>query len=294
MGQTGLQDGAIRAQARSALYGLLACAFAYPEPVHRSEMAELDAALAELPNGLSAEARALAADLPDGVTLEDAFIRIFTHSLSKDCPPFETSYTATDIFQQTQQMADIAGFYRAFGVEVTPGTERVDHICAELEFMQLLTAKEAYARLHLGAPRVGQGRRAQRLFVRDHLGCWAPAFGRRLAALDPTGWYGRAGVLLAAWMEQECRTLTATPAVPATAPTLAWPEPDDGGCGPTNEPVGTAAGSCADGALPPSPPRAHPEARVRTEGDCLGSHERHADAASPRGGTGAALPIVQR
>jgi TorA maturation chaperone TorD len=214
---------------RSAVYGLLAQALAFPHAGQGAAITELLPALAALPGMVAGDADELAGSLPEREVLAVEYARLFTHSTSRDCPPFETAYAAKEIFQQTQQMADIAGFYRAFGVEVTPGGERVDHICAELEFMQLLAAKEAYAYQHMGAARVRQCRKAQRLFLRDHLACWGPGLGRRLAMLDRSGWYGRAGRLLAGWLEEECRALDVTPVQTTDTPVLPWPEPDEEG-----------------------------------------------------------------
>ena len=45
---------------------------------------------------------------------------------------------------------------------------------------------------------------AVRLFLRDHLGRWAPAFGTTLGRLDPGGFYGALGRLLAAFVAAEC------------------------------------------------------------------------------------------
>lgn len=233
-------------RARSAVYALLARAFAYPEPAHVAAIREIGTALATAVNGLYAEAVALAATTPAPEALVTAFVRLFSHGVSHDCPTFETAYTARDAFQQAQQMADIAGFYRAFGVRHAPGGERPDHISAELEFMHFLTLKEAYAREVLGAPRVRQCRRAQALFLRDHLACWAPAFGRRVALLDPGGWYGRAGRLLAEWVETECQALCVQPAMAVAGPRLPWPEPDDGTCG-----IADTTGDPCAGCAPP-------------------------------------------
>jgi TorA maturation chaperone TorD len=233
-----------QAVGRSAVYGVLAQAFAFPHAGQRAAIDEVLPALAVLPEAIADDVDELVASLPEREALAADYARLFTHSTSRDCPPFETAYAAKEIFQQTQQMADIAGFYRAFGVEPAPGGERVDHICAELEFMQLLAAKEAYAYQHMGAARVRQCRKAQGLFLRDHLACWGPGLGRRLAMLDPYGWYGHAGRLLARWLEEECRALDVTPAQAADTPVLPWPEPDEEG--PTDSPF-LAEGLDCDG-----------------------------------------------
>ena len=59
---------------------------------------------------------------------------IFGLVISKECPPYETQYCPqTFSVYRSGRMADIAGFYSAFGV--TPSRdqpERVDHIALEL------------------------------------------------------------------------------------------------------------------------------------------------------------------
>jgi TorA maturation chaperone TorD len=71
------------------------------------------------------------------------------------------------------ELADIAGFYRAFGVEITPGTERPDHIAVELEFMHLLAVKEVVAAgREDGGEHARICRDARATFFRDHLGRW--------------------------------------------------------------------------------------------------------------------------
>jgi hypothetical protein len=98
---------------------------------------------------------------------------------------------------RTFEMADVGGFYKAFGVEVGEGGERVDHITAELEFMNLLAVKESIA-----LQEEGQGeharicRDASRAFLRDHLVRWAPRLGESLAEADGDPIYSAAGRLL--------------------------------------------------------------------------------------------------
>jgi TorA maturation chaperone TorD len=75
-------------------------------------------------------------------------------------------------------------------------------------------------------------RDATRAFLRDHLGRWAPAFGAGLERLDPAGFYGALGRLLAAVAAAECRRLGVA-AGPALL-RLRSPAPDDTpmACGP--------------------------------------------------------------
>lgn len=109
------------------------------------------------------------------------FVRIFGHTVSADCPPYEAQYGVPHVFAQTQTLADLVGFYRAFGLEVRRGAgERLDHLGVELEFMQVLTYREAYALRHHGRERADLCRDAQRKFVRDHLSTWVDDFGMRL------------------------------------------------------------------------------------------------------------------
>lgn len=98
---------------------------------------------------------------------------------------------------RTFELADVAGFYRAFGVEVEEGGERVDHIAVELEFMHLLAAKECVALNDEGwGEHAETCRNASRAFLRDHLLRWAPRLGDQLAESLGSPLYARAGRLL--------------------------------------------------------------------------------------------------
>ncbi len=122
----------------------------------------------------------------------NAYIATFGHAARGSCPLNEIEYgdIKADPLFQPHRLADLAAFYRAFGLEVAEDAgERHDHICLELEFMCVLAAKEAYALEHQhDATQLAQCREAQKKFLREHLGRWTPAFTRRLAAAtnEPT------------------------------------------------------------------------------------------------------------
>jgi hypothetical protein len=115
----------------------------------------------------------------------------FGHAARGSCPLNEIEYgdlNADPLFQP-HRLADLAAFYRAFGLEVTPDAgERLDHISFELEFMCVLAAKEACGwEPNQDTSLAMISRDGQRKFLREHPGRWLPAFARRLsgATQDP-------------------------------------------------------------------------------------------------------------
>jgi TorA maturation chaperone TorD len=162
-----------------------------------------------------------------------AHARLFGHSRGLVCP-FETEYGASDAFRQPQELADIAGTYRAFGLEpLEGGDERVDHAACECEFMDFLARKEAYALASLpiatdrGEAREGlvtiQG--AARGFLRAHLGRFGRAFASLLMKEDAGGFHGALGAVLFRLLTEECQHFGLPPGPPSLE--LRPPVPDD-------------------------------------------------------------------
>jgi TorA maturation chaperone TorD len=152
-----------------------------------------------------------------------AHARIFGHSRGLVCP-FETEYGADGVFRQPHELADIAGYYLAFGLRPSEGTdERVDHAACECEFMDFLARKEAFV---LGSwcagseepeslERLGTIAGAARGFLREHLGRFGRAFASLLMKEDPDGFHGALGAVLFRFLGQECQRF-GLPAGPAT------------------------------------------------------------------------------
>jgi putative dimethyl sulfoxide reductase chaperone len=149
----------------------------------------------------------------------DAFISdyvlVFGHAARGSCPLNEIEYgdLKADPLFQPHRLADLAAFYRAFGVEVTEdATERQDHICLELEFMSVLAAQEAYAHEHrCDQEQISQCRAAQKKFLREHLGRWLPAFARRLAGAVGDGALGSLARFTQEFVSADCRRFGVTP-----------------------------------------------------------------------------------
>jgi TorA maturation chaperone TorD len=197
---------------RAVGYALLAHCFAYPDEARISRLHELVESgnyfLRQTPLAQLADpARRATPEL-----LRPGFNRIFGFTASPDCPTYETAYIDTDMMLQAGRMARLRKFYELFGIESPVTGFRPDDLSVELEFMAFLARKEIYAREHLGAPRVAQVRRAQRLFLAEHLGCWAPALGRRVVEkAEDNAFYLRVGTSLEDWIGADCTRLVAIP-----------------------------------------------------------------------------------
>ncbi len=169
---------------------------------------------------------------------------VFGYCTSKNCPPYETEYCALkDVHYRTQKMADVAGFYRAFGLQPSPAVhDRLDHIALETEFMAVLIARELFAlQQKLGTDAVEVCRQAQRQFFRDHLVWWLPRFGRTL--MDQSSeTYRLFGTLICLFVPAE-RAILGLPPVPR----LPSPEIDP----PEEMTCDQTCGNSVDTELPP-------------------------------------------
>lgn len=142
----------------------------------------------------------------------EEYDRIFGLLTCRECPPYETEYhPSKETFYRAQQMADIAGFYRAFGLcPAHTRPERPDHIVLELEFMSFLLMKRRCA--EADASSLAQQEEwetvcdeAQRNFFRDHLSWWLPAFALGLRRKAETGLFAMIGQVLGAFLPLERR-----------------------------------------------------------------------------------------
>jgi DMSO reductase family type II enzyme chaperone len=144
-----------------------------------------------------------------------SYLAAFGHAARGRCPLNEIEYgdIKADPLFQPHRLADLAAFYRAFGLEVAADAgERHDHVCLELEFMCVLSAKEAYAlEQQLDPEDLSICRAAQSRFLREHLGRWTPAFARRLARMAGDSPLGALANFTRALVEAECARYGITP-----------------------------------------------------------------------------------
>jgi len=138
--------------------------------------------------------------------------RVFSNVITLDCPPYETLFGNDHVFAQSHVMGDIAGFYKAFGVELSKDIhERLDHLSVEFEFMHFLAYKESYSRCHDGAEKTQIVVDAQKKFVKNHIGRWVPLFCRMLVKKADSGLFKIVADMTLDWMDFEAAFLNVTP-----------------------------------------------------------------------------------
>lgn len=205
-----------RALARSDAYRELAAAFRDPDDPNlesRPQVRILRAAVRRLGLVLDAEqwsALGLIARREDRATEHRA---IFGHVVAHGCPPYETEFGRRHVFGQSQELGDIRGFYEAFGVRPRAGGERPDHIACELEFLALLSLKEALALAGDDDDRRQLCRRAQRLFLQDHPARWVRALAAQIAMRAPSSGYAATAAVAATILADHATAVGAIPAM---------------------------------------------------------------------------------
>lgn len=143
------------------------------------------------------------------------YIALFGHAARGTCPLNEIEYgdLKADPLFQPHRLADLAAFYRAFGLELADdAAERPDHLAIELEFMAVLAAAEAFAvEQHLDETSRAIGYQAQRHFLREHLGRWIPGFARRLERMAGAAYLGCLARFTREFIHADCRRFQVQP-----------------------------------------------------------------------------------
>ncbi|MBI3265143.1 MAG: molecular chaperone TorD family protein [Acidobacteria bacterium] len=217
-----LQPAAVDdALARSVIYRTLSVGFQMPtdERLHqigaRDRFPVLVAALHRLDEGTgrpllsAAAARLRAVSVPSVEVLAGAFVRLFGHTARGLVCASEAEYGPDTGFHQPQQLADISGYYLAFGLRPVAASDvRLDHIACECEFMDFLNRKQAVL-IATGSAAPDEDtlqvtREAERTFLREHLGRFGRAFAARVASEDADGFFGALAQVLRGFIEAEC------------------------------------------------------------------------------------------
>lgn len=122
---------------------------------------------------------------------------------------YTTEYLANNEFQRANYLADIMGFYKAFGTE--PNKDRADLLSNELEFMYYLILKKLYAIENYDAKPAKEKAliciNAQKKFFKEHLHEGAKKIAEKIIKGSQKGFYKEKAVELLEFMEEEERFL---------------------------------------------------------------------------------------
>ena len=135
--------------------------------------------------------------------IRNEFVNVFGHTLSKQIAPYALEHLKnSDVFFRTQKLADLNGFYKAFGMEVE-SIERADHISTQTEFLSFLLLKELLALTNELDEEKEVCETAFIDFNQNHFSDWAKMFAGNLADKVDGGFYPVAGKFLQASLIKE-------------------------------------------------------------------------------------------
>jgi TorA maturation chaperone TorD len=167
-----------------------------------------------VPEELRALVAGLCADTQQLDALRSDYIDLFDRNASQN-PIHETEWSRDRSLGKSTQLADLSGFYQAFGVELGAEggpREMADHAGVELEFYAILLLKERHL-VHAGdADGVEIVHDARRKFLDAHLGTFLGALADLPAVADHPHYgtfFGWCRDLVAA----DCKDLGVTPTV---------------------------------------------------------------------------------
>ncbi len=194
---------------RAFVYRFLSLAFSYPQEegleVLRGSRRDLSTSLEVLEIDFDPASLEVLLDPGQGCLqeLQGEHNRLFATTAAAPCR--ETSYEADQTVRRAVELADISGFYQAFGLHLAASLEP-DSLVAQLEFMALLLQKQLYARREQDEEGQQVCSQALESFLHDHLGRWYGLFALRLRGATEEPWYLKSSELLSAFMDGEIGT----------------------------------------------------------------------------------------
>ncbi len=184
----------------------------------------------------------------DPVTLRKTYARVFGLEADSGIPLYEVGYAPGSLLTNTDIMADIAGFYRAFGLSTqAESRDRVDALSTQLEYLGFLALRRAQYLEAADEESVEIVTDATATFLEDHLGRWVARLVLDILDVVEEPTYRTLADALGALVEADLARYSVEPAVYQEVPTaplasVAGFDPEAGrmdlGCGanvpPTN------------------------------------------------------------
>lgn len=190
------------AQARQAVYRLLAGLFFYPEEERLSTLAQVAYVLERYPflgfdlfptwrRLLQALTALTTSDLP---RLQEEYMRLFARGTEGAFPSLREGVCRGLVGTDAGLLlARLQGHYRAAGLALSTAGSPPDHISVELEFMAFLCEREGQAwqrkDLAAGVAMLEQ----EKAFLEEHLAQWLPLLARALSQQSAFSFYATVG-----------------------------------------------------------------------------------------------------
>jgi len=192
------------------LYKILSLGFAYPEEqnwalIEKQLTMSTDLFAGELAKRIEQFSICFSENRNSIDRMQSEYLAIF--DVGRKISPYETEYITEKISRKPFELADIGGFYTAFGFgvhETRRNKEAPDHISIELEFMAILEWKVEYAREKKENENAEIVRAAKLKFLEDHLLKWGLFFCKQINDLEVDDFYKRLVQILELVLQMEC------------------------------------------------------------------------------------------
>lgn len=122
--------------------------------------------------------------------------------------PFESVYTSEKRLKMQEARDEVLAIYHAYGLDKDPKwDENEDHLAAELEFMQVLSARVAQTLRSGDEDGAETLLHTQRNFLEDHLASWVPMMCADVRRLAKTHFYLGLADLTEGFLEEDGKFL---------------------------------------------------------------------------------------
>ena len=196
---------------KAFIYRFLSIGFDYPS---EESIKALLGSLGELSScaeklGIPLNTEGLKAQIKDSLErindVKGDYVRLFEGNPL--VPIRETSYELDKSARRAMEMADLLGFYTAFGVQPREGIEP-DRLSAELEFLSFLYQKLYHLKNSQDREGTEITETAITEFLKNHIGRWYELFYDTLLQTDVNGFYMNLADFLKIFLDNETRNLS--------------------------------------------------------------------------------------
>lgn len=189
---------------RSYIYKLISLGFLFPDEVLIEKIKEVLGKLKNYEDSLKKEFLLFwnSIDISNLKNLQNEYSRLF--GSNQVCSLNITDYISSHELMQVRQIADISGFYKAFGLEIIE-SERHDNISVCFEFLSFLLLKEIHASSN-NNDKIDIVKDAFKKFFNEYITNFTEKFVKKLNENSNCLFYNNLSVILDKFINQEKQT----------------------------------------------------------------------------------------